>query len=120
MTFTETNTSDSTVRVPIGPSIDGFTITHDGATVWKSNSGIEPDFIVLENLAPGASITLTATWTASNLTGTFAVHNQLDPEGPAATFEVVAATNWKGIADADGLPSHGERFDPPYRVYVVG
>jgi hypothetical protein len=90
MTFTETNRSDSTVRVPIGPSIDGFTITQDGATVWNSNSGIEPDFIVLENLAPGASITLTATWTASNLTGTFAVHNQLEPDGAAATFEVVA------------------------------
>ena len=90
MTFTETNTSDSTVRVPIGPSIDGFTITQNGATVWRSNSGIEPYFILLENLAPGASITLTATWTASNLTGTFAVHNQLDPDGAAATFEVVA------------------------------
>jgi len=92
MTFTETNTGDSTVRVPIGPSIDGFTITQNGATVWKSNSGIEPDFIVLEYLAPGASITLTATWTASNLTGTFAVYNQLDPDGAAATFDVVAAT----------------------------
>ena len=90
MTFTETNTSDSTIRVPIGPSIDGFTITQDGATVWKSNSGIEPDIVVLENLAPGTSITLTATWTASDLTGTFAVHNQLDPGGASATFEVVA------------------------------
>jgi hypothetical protein len=93
MTFTETNTSDSTVRVPIGPSIDGFTITQRGATVWNSNSGIEPDFIALQNLAPNASITLTATWIASNLTGTFAVHNQLDPDGAAATFEVVAATS---------------------------
>ena len=91
MTFTETNTSDSTVRVPIGPSIDGFTITQNGATVWRSNAGIEPLIIVLENLAPGASITLSATWTASNLTGTFAVHNQLDPD-VAATFEVVAAS----------------------------
>jgi hypothetical protein len=93
MTFTETNTSASTVRVPIGPSIDGFTITQNGATVWTSNSGFEPDFIVLENLAPGASITLTATWTASNQTGTFAAHNQLDPDGATATFEVVAGVS---------------------------
>ena len=42
MTFTETNDSNSSIRVPIGPSIDGFTITSGGKTVWRSNSGIEP------------------------------------------------------------------------------
>jgi hypothetical protein len=92
MTFTETNDTKSIMRVPIGPSIDGFTVTSGGKTVWRSNSGIEPQYIVLENLAPGASITLTATWTASAVEGTYTVHNQLDPETAAATFQIVAST----------------------------
>jgi Intracellular proteinase inhibitor len=92
MTFTETNDTKSSMRVPIGPSIDGFTVTSGGKTVWRSNSGIEPQYIVLENLAPGASITLTATWTASAVAGTYTVHNQLDPEAASATFEIVASS----------------------------
>ena len=96
MTFTETNDTKSSVRVPIGPSIDGFTVTSGGKTVWKSNSGVEPQYIVLENLAPGASITLTATWTASAVAGTYTVHNQLDPEAAAATFQIVASTATAG------------------------
>jgi hypothetical protein len=92
MTFTETNDSKSSMRVPIGPSIDGFKITSGGKTVWRSNSGIEPQYILLENLAPGASITLTATWTASAVAGTYTVQNQLDPDASAATFVIVAST----------------------------
>jgi hypothetical protein len=92
MTFTETNESDSSIRVPIGPSIDGFTITSGGKAVWVSNSGVEPMFIELETLAPGASVTLTATWTASSVAGAYTVHNQLDAQGPAASFEIGADT----------------------------
>ena len=65
MTFTETNDSDDTVDVPIGPSIDGFTITSGGKMIWRSNSGVEPDFVYIDHLTPGESITLTAEWTAS-------------------------------------------------------
>ena len=96
MTFTETNDSKSSIRVPIGPSIDGFTVTSGGKTVWRSNSGVEPQYIVLENLAPGESITLTATWTASAATGTYVVHNQLDPDAAAATFAIVASSAQPG------------------------
>jgi hypothetical protein len=96
MTFTETNDTKSSMSVPIGPSIDGFTVTSGGKTVWRSNSGIEPQYILLENLAPGASITLTATWTASAVAGTYTVHNQLDPEAASATFEIVGSTATAG------------------------
>ena len=96
MTFTETNHTNSSIRVPIGPSIDGFTVTSGGKTIWRSNSGMEPQYIVLENLAPGASITLTATWTASSAAGTYTVHNQLDPKAAAATFEIVASPTSPG------------------------
>ena len=88
MSFTVTNDTASTVRVPIGPSIDGFSVTFDGKTIWRSNSGVEPDYIALRKLAPGQSITLKAAWTAtSSMSGTFAVHNQLDPSD-SATFEI--------------------------------
>ena len=88
MTFTVTNDTDKTVSVPIGPSIDGFWVTSDGKTVWSSTSGVEPDFIVLEKLAPGQSIILTAAWNAtSSMSGTFVVHNQLD-SNDSATFEI--------------------------------
>jgi hypothetical protein len=87
MTFTVTNNTSETVSVPIGPSIDGFSVTSSGKTIWTSNSGVTPDFIALRTLAPGQSINLTANWSAPSMTGTFAVHNQLDPSD-SATFEI--------------------------------
>jgi hypothetical protein len=90
MTLTETNVSRHDVQVSFGPSVDGFSVTHGNATVWRSNSGIQPLFIVLETLAPGKSLTLSATWVAGPSTGTFVAHNELIPRGPVATFRVVA------------------------------
>ena len=87
MTFTVTNNTSKTVSVPIGPSIDGFSVTSSGKTIWTSNSGVTPDFIALRTLAPGQSIHLTADWSAPSMTGTFAVHNQLDPSD-SAKFEI--------------------------------
>ena len=85
MTFTVTNDTGNTVSVPIGPSIDGFSVMSGGKTVWRSNSRAEPDYVVLKKLAPGQSITLTAMWTVpSSMSGTFVVHNQLDPSDSAA------------------------------------
>ncbi len=91
MTFTETNTSNGTVSVEVGPSIDGFTVTKGGQTVWMSNSGTQPDYIQIENLAPGQSLTLTASWTAISATGTYTVYNQLNPS-VTASFGVTASS----------------------------
>ncbi len=90
MTFTETNDTGQTVTVAIGPSIDGFTITQGGNTVWVSNT-IAPDYLTLQKLQPGQSITLTADWTAPSSAGTYVVYNRLDPT-VTATFNVVATT----------------------------
>ena len=62
MTFTETNNTGSTAFVNAGPSIDYFFVTSGGQTVWRSNSGISPQFIVHQELQPGQSITFTADW----------------------------------------------------------
>ena len=94
MTFTETNTSSQLVKVEEGPSIDGFIVAQAGKTVWRSNSGINPDFIVLETLKPGQSLTLNATWAGGasqgqspvTVGGTFTVTNQLDPRVPRQPF----------------------------------
>ena len=97
ITLTEKNISSHDVPVEFGPSIDGFSITHDGTPVWSSNKGVAlPQFIALETLKPGQSFTLKATWNGipnegppTEPTGVFVVHNALIPNGPTAEFTVV-------------------------------
>jgi hypothetical protein len=87
MTFTETNTSTHAVQVTVGPSIDGFIIKKNGSAVWRSNSGIQPMFLMLKTLQPGQSLTFSATWTA-NAMGTFTVVHESAQSGPSVTFTV--------------------------------
>ncbi len=96
LTFTETNNSSSPVTIDEGPSNDGFIVEQDGSTVWRSNAGINPLFIVADTLQPGQSLTLTGTWngipnvgssTGTAVTDTFVVLNQLAP-ATTATFQI--------------------------------
>jgi hypothetical protein len=89
MTLTETNNTGKPVFVNYGPSIGGFYITAGSRTIWRSNSGVNPLFIVHRMLLPGQSITLTANWTATAAVGTYQVHNQMAPEA-TATFHILA------------------------------
>jgi len=89
MRLTEKNVSGQDVTVEWGPSIDGFSIRHDGAPVWRSNSGGTPQFIADRTLAPGQSITLLARWKAAREAGTYEIRNQATPQGPLAKFRVV-------------------------------
>jgi hypothetical protein len=89
MTFVEKNVSNHTVSVSYGPSNDGFYITHGSATVWRSNTGPQPQYILLRMLKPGDSIVLEATYKLTSTLGAFVVHNQLAPNGPTASFNVV-------------------------------
>jgi hypothetical protein len=89
MKLTEKNVSNGDVNVGWGPSVTGFSITHNGTTAWRSNTGALPLFIVNRTLAPGQSITLRARWKAPRDAGTYAVHNQMTPQGPIAQFRVV-------------------------------
>jgi Domain of unknown function (DUF4214)/Intracellular proteinase inhibitor len=84
LTFSETNVSNQDVKIGWGPSIDGFQVSHNGATIWASNEGMNPMFIALQTLAPGQSFTLHATWngqqdegTATTPGGMYTVTNQL-------------------------------------------
>jgi len=84
MTLTETNMTNHDVTISVGPSIDGFYVTKKGKEVWASNTGPQPQYILLKTLAPGQSFTLTATWngqsnigSASTPTGTLVVHSQV-------------------------------------------
>jgi hypothetical protein len=97
ITLTEKNISSHDVLVEFGPSIDGFSITDNGAPVWISNKGPVPRYIALEILKPGQSFTLKATWNGipnegppTEPTGVFVVHNELFPNGPTAMFTVAA------------------------------
>jgi hypothetical protein len=90
MTLTATNDTKHNVTVPVGPSVDGFSITQNGQIIWQSNSGMQPDYVRDEVLAPGQSITLSANWTAT-VTGTLVVQNQMAPRGPVDTINVEAS-----------------------------
>jgi hypothetical protein len=105
MTLTETNTTGHDVSFADGPSIDGFYVTSGtGATVWRSNAGIQPLFVRLVVLHPGQSYTLQATWdghpndpwgneqTGVTPTGTFQVHTQVSPSARPATFTIQSAS----------------------------
>jgi hypothetical protein len=91
MTFTETNDTGHAVFADYGPSVDGFYISQGGRTIWRSNSGVNPMFIVQRLLMPGQSLTLTANWTATAASGTYVVHNQMSASA-TATFHIVAPT----------------------------
>lgn len=87
ITLTETNTSQQDIGVESGPSLGGFFVTHNGRRVWASNAGVQPMFILMRTLAPGQSITQSATWNGqSNI-------------GPArtATGHLVVASQVEGV-----------------------
>jgi hypothetical protein len=88
MTLTLTNNSRHNETVLLGPSTDGFLITHNDKVIWRSNDGVMPFYIARDILKPGQSVTLSAHWTVPASTGNFVVHNQMFPAGPAATFAV--------------------------------
>ncbi len=63
ITLTETNTSNHAVTTTYGPSVDSFSVSKNGATVWGSTIGVmSPMFIELITLQPGESRTFTAVW----------------------------------------------------------
>jgi hypothetical protein len=98
MSFTETNTSATPVKIVIGPANSGFDVAQNGKTVWASNAGIQPQYLRLETLQPGQSVTLTASWNGvSNVgpptveTGSFTVTNQQAPTAASASFVIQPA-----------------------------
>ncbi|MGO9468868.1 MAG: hypothetical protein ACLQVF_32475 [Isosphaeraceae bacterium] len=94
-TFTETNTGSTPVQLGVGPVNSGFDVVQNGVTVWASNTGPQPQYILVEFLQPGQSETLTATWDGipnlvppTVLTGSFTVTNQQAPTSASATFQI--------------------------------
>ncbi len=95
LTFTETNISKQDVTVNEGPSIDGFNVSLNGTTIWRSNSGVNPQYVLANTLKPGQSLTETATWNGESTadpsivaTGSFVVTNQLAPTSASADFQI--------------------------------
>jgi hypothetical protein len=94
MTLIETNNTGKNVFVPLGPSTDGFSITHGGKTIWREYKGFSPDYITRKLLTPGESLTLKATWTSKSVLGAYIAHNELPPVATVADFSI--ATNPAG------------------------
>lgn len=84
MTLKETNRSNQSVSIAVGPSVGGFYVTQHGSTVWSSNGGIQPLFVIQQVIPPHGSITFSATWdcqstgvSAAHPSGVFQVHSQV-------------------------------------------
>jgi hypothetical protein len=105
--FTETNTSSQPIKLVYGPSNDGFIVTGPGGSVWRSNAGVVPMFLVLDTLQPGESYTTSATWNGVPneqqppllAPGTFTVTNELAPNGPSATFQIQSQLSYNLTTD---------------------
>ena len=116
--FTMTNNTSKPIQLDDGPSIDGFDVTEGGAIVYQSNAGVNPLFIRLDTLGPGQSFTLAGTWdNASNQAnspattpGTFTVTNQLDPNGPSATFQIASPQSFISPPRSQFPRRHPHRF----------
>ena len=85
MHLTITNVSNIDHTITLGSGRDGFSITQNGNLIWQQ---VQTGTVVNQNLDPGQSITLSAQYTTTT-TGTFVVWNQMCPDGPTATFNVV-------------------------------
>ena len=101
LTFTETNISKQDVTVNEGPSVDGFNVSLNGTTIWQSNSGVNPQYILANTLKPGQSVTETATWNGESAadptiaaTGSFVVTNQLAPTSASANFQITSPVTY--------------------------
>ena len=57
------NTTRHAITVDDGPSLEGFSATQAGRTVWRSGEGtMTPNFVWVEVLPPHRSLTIKATW----------------------------------------------------------
>jgi hypothetical protein len=103
LTFTETNTGDEPVTVSISPT--DFTVSQNNSALWQSGptgGNVPPKS---ETLAPGQSLSQTASWDGIwddplpygqspstifpiSAYGTFTVSNPNDPQGLNATFQI--------------------------------
>ncbi len=104
-TFTETNVSDHEITVVDGPSLDGFTVSRGGKTVWNPHQGVSPQILTDHVLEPHQSITLSSTWDGrsnqvnpahpwvegSPLSGTFTISNDLDHRSATASVTIPKA-----------------------------
>jgi hypothetical protein len=113
LTLTETNVSNHLIRVTYGPSNDGFAVSKAGKVFWNENTGQAlPMFLQVQNLNPGQSATVHATWDArsnaidpaspwvegSPLSGTFTVSDALDDHATATvTIPKAWATPAKSV-----------------------
>jgi hypothetical protein len=101
MTFQETNVSGHPITVEYGAKDSGFVVRRDrrdGPVVWEEYPGPEyPQWMRMETLQPGQSLTLTATWDgiptggSAPVAGRFVISDQLDqldPHGATATILV--------------------------------
>ena len=109
ISLTATNDTHHNVPILVGPNANVFSITENGLTIWRSNSGPQPlRPTVRKVLHPGQSLTLTASWMPTG-TGTFVVHNSMAPKGPVATFNVVANATTPPVTP----PGGGTPVNPP-------
>jgi hypothetical protein len=116
-TFIETNVSNHDITVGHGPSNAGFSVIQGGKVVYNPTAGFIPQFLAIDVLKPGQSLTLNGTWDGRSnvvdptdpgkegppLSGTFTISNGLDP---STTAVVTIPKSWT-------VPVKGTHVVPP-------
>jgi hypothetical protein len=100
MALIETNISNHDVTIGVGPSLDGFTVAHDGVEIWRSNPGAQPNVLLPLVLHPHRSFVIRAVWNGkanvgppAPTTGEFRVRTELNSAIPAVTIRVEPPAN---------------------------
>jgi hypothetical protein len=96
LTLTATNPSDQPVAVNLNAA--SFTVTQGGNPVWASSASASSQTTGSDTLAPGQTITQSATWDgttswlgqAIDHWGTFAVSSPGAPAGATASFQITS------------------------------
>jgi hypothetical protein len=111
ITLTLTNTDSTPAQLAVSNVSSGFIVTEGGQTVWQSNAGINPLVVELEIVAPGNSYSFHATWdgtlangrSVTTTTGSFTVTNQLEPDGPSASFQIVSPLSYGSSVSSESV-----------------
>ncbi len=104
ITLVETNTSKQSIQVAEGPSLNGFSVSENGRQVWRSNPGVQPQFLTLLTLQPGKSLTITASWDGQSNEATIT-----NPYGPFVVKSSVPGANSVTIHFAKPAQVHPTR-----------
>lgn len=95
LTLKETNTTNHSLVLIVGPSLNGLYVNQNGNTVWRSNGGLQPALASPQIIPPHKSIKFTATWHGDSNTDVFSGPKPL--ANPTGAFQASSQSALYGV-----------------------